>query len=380
MDAAASGMAVRDIAPEAHPPDIGASATGAVREAEPEATAPLSASQETAAARTERAARAQREKRRPPSAARARRAGLLISALVVAVAAVVAGLVAGRSGSEQRAAPPPSLSGSAADDGLLVRFTPAWRHSTEPPRIPGLAFRRDVSLHLGSGAGLSAGRVAGSGPSLLPPAFLERLPGVPPRTDRVRIGNLAAYRYRGLRPRGYPRPLTLYVVPTTDAVATVACFGASRARVVPDECERVADSLQLLRGRALPLGPDPAYARRLNAGLRRLNAQRAAGSRALRAAGRPRGQAREAARLGAAYRAAHRQFAGIPAGPVEAPTHHRILRALSRGEPAYARLASAARRGQGARYRGARRAVRAADRAVRAAVAELRGLGYRVAR
>ena len=114
-----------------------------------------------------------------------------------------------------------------------------------------------------------------TGPALLPKAFLAGLGDTPPRDDAVKLGKLEAYRYQGLRPEGYKGGLTLYVAPTTEGVATVACAStASEAADFLPACEQVAGGLALTEGQAFPLGPDEKYLATLDKTINTLNASR----------------------------------------------------------------------------------------------------------
>ena len=322
----------------------------------------------------------------PQRAARPRAAQRrLVAAGAVAVLLFAVAFLAGRSGGADaqdppppQAAPPPALASSASSGAVELRFPSGWRRAASPPRIPGLAIDDQVALTGPAGAGVVAGRTRATGPALLPAALLERLADPPRRDDRVRLGGLTAYRYKGIDVRGLDRPLTLMVVPTTAGVATVACLGAAGGSTIADTCERIAGSIGLVRGRPIALGPDRTYAKRLNKATARLNRSRSSLGRQLARARSRSGQARRAGDVAAAYAAASRSIdrAGRSVGPAARPGHDAVVGAVSRGERAYRSLAAAARHGQARRYRAARRDVARADRAVAAALASLRPLGY----
>ena len=309
----------------------------------------------------------------------------LVAAGAVAMLLFAVAFLAGRSGGVDaqdppppRAAPPPALASSASSGAVELRFPSGWRRTASPPRIPGLAIDDQVALTGPTGARVVAGRTRATGPALLPATLLERLADPPRRDDRVRLGGLTAYRYKGIDVRGLDRPLTLLVVPTTAGVATVACLGAVGGSRIADACERIAGSIGLVRGRPIALGPDRIYAKRLNRATARLNRSRSSLGRQLARARSRSGQARRAGDLAAAYAAASRSIdrAGRSVGPAARPGHDAVVGAVSRGERAYRSLAAAARHGQARRYRAARRDVARADRAVAAALASLRPLGY----
>jgi hypothetical protein len=320
----------------------------------------------------------------PPARPRPARHRMIVTAAVALALVGVAFLAGVSAGSGERdSAPPraaelPPLASSASSGAVELRFPSGWRRAASPPRVPGLDLDDEVALAGPSGAGVIAGRTRATGPALLPAAFLERLPAAPGRDDRVRLGRLTAYRYAHLDIHGLDRPLTVYVVPTTAGVATVACIGAADASATGNACERIAGSASLMRGRPFGLGPDRAYAKRLNAAMARLNRSRSSLGGRLAAARSRSGQARRAGDLAAAYAVASRTLARSRAAvsPAARRRHDAVATAVRRGERAYRSLAAAARRGQAARYRAARRDVARADRALAGALASLRPLGY----
>jgi len=309
--------------------------------------------------------------RRRPNAAVLAAVGALAALAVIAV-----GYVAGHSGGPGKA--PPQSAASTTD--VQLRYAAPWTVARRTMRIPGLALTHRADLDATKDAGLAVGRIAGEGPTLLPAAFLRRLQRTPARDDRVRLGALSAYRYAGLRPKGFGRPLTLYVAPTTTGVTAIACYGPRGGRDVPPDCEHVANSVKLARGAARPLGPDPAYAKRLDAVIRRLNAGRARGMRRLRTARTRLAQAAAASALARAYADAGARVRRLPPGADARPAHRELGRALADGRAAFTRLAGAATRGRTRRYGAARRAASGADREIRRALQDLRASGYVVRR
>jgi serine/threonine-protein kinase len=310
--------------------------------------------------------------KKPRAARPARPPALVWAALAAAVVvAAAAGLLAGRSGGGG-GAKAAALTGSASSEALALRFPAGWASTQRPPAIPGLDLGDGLALSDGRGGGLTAGTMDRVGRDLLPRSFVRRLAREPARDDRVRLGRLSAYRYRDLRPRGFDRPLTLYVAPTTAGVATVACYAAAAA-----DCDREAGSLTLRRGRALALGPDASYARRVDGAMRELNRARSTGVRALRAAHTPAGQAKAAAALSRAPGRALRA-AGAAPGPAERRPHATLVAALRDEQRAYERLTSAARGQDRSGYTRAARAAARADKDVGLALERLRRLGYEI--
>ena len=301
-------------------------------------------------------------------------------AAVLAVLAAVAGFAIGGSGSDSES-DGADLPNSASAGSVGVSFPSGWKRVGQDPEIAGMSFSEPIVLTATEfpGARLVAGQVNGSGPTLLPKAFLARLPGAPADPDAVKLGKLQAFRHAGLAPSGTAGRVTVYAAPTSEGVATVACVAPTdRAAAFAPDCERVAGSLELTSGTAFTLGPREDYAKAAGAALRRLDGSSASGRRRLEAARTPGAQAGAAASLAGVYARAARSVAGAPAGPLERDANRRLAASLRRAGAAYSRAARAARGGNRSAYAAAGRSVRASGRGLRRALADLRALGYSV--
>ena len=208
----------------------------------------------------------------PPSReAPARRAGtpvLIAAAAAVALVVVALGYLIGSSGGDsEESSSTPAGSSVATGGSLEVSFPNTWKRTSQPPAIPGLELRNPIALNergRPSSDGLGAGVTDATGPALLPASFLSLLDEAPPRDDAVKLGQIDAYRYEDLKPEGFDGSLTLYVAPTTDGVATVACTAASQAAEFLPACEDVATGLRLVNGEAFALGADEDYLAQLD--------------------------------------------------------------------------------------------------------------------
>ena len=303
---------------------------------------------------------------------------LIAVGAVAAALAAVAGFLLGGSGSDSEGS---SLTGTAAARTLSFSFPGDWRRVSEQPEIPGLRLETPVVLapRAGSSSRMVAGLTDASGPTLLPRRLLDALPGEPPRGEPVELGELQAYRYTGLRPSGSPLELTLFTIPTSAGVATIAC-AAERGAVESFEtdCQQSAATATLSGADALELGPSDRYARLASRTIERLGTAREEGLRRLRGADSQAGQAQAAAGVARAYRAASRSFAGATVGPAESDANAALAAALRETGAGYERLASAARAGSGDAYAGARRDVRRDEARVRRALQALEPLGYSI--
>jgi hypothetical protein len=344
------------------------------------------------------------EEGEPPARPRTRRRGLVTAAFVL-IAALVALTAAfgnrgsdphgstGSSGSAARAATPPTLAGPTAGvtgRQLALRVPRGWSRLRSAP---------DLTLPL-SGAiavaprGASANRMvefgvmkdgAASNTALLPAAFLGSI-GQPAGTVPTRAAvqlpaqRLAAWRYANLRPAGTDRQLTVYSVPTTDGVATVACAASSRqAAAFQDQCAAIAGTLELVSGRPYPVGPSQTYASALNTAFGTLQQATTSQEAALEAAQTVSGQASAARALAGEYQTAAAQLAVLDLSPADRDANGQLVSALRRLGRAYQKAARAATGGDASTYRAASAAIPGAKARVNSALAGLRIAGYQPA-
>jgi protein kinase-like protein len=318
----------------------------------------------------------------PAAEPKRRESSALPAALVAVVAAigaagafVAAGIGSGTDSVE--------LTRSASVGMVELDFPGDWRRLARAPAIPGLHFIDPISYAPAGapqGEALVAGRVDAGGPPLLPRGFLARLPEEPGRDDAVLLGEVPAYRYRDLRPKGFDRELTLFVSPTTRAVVTVACMAPRpRAKKFMPICEQSAGSLELT-GEAKPfsLRPGGTYARTLQTTMKRLNRARRAGLPALRGARTNIAQAAGADQVAGAYGRAAATLAAAAHSPAARDANAAIVRAMNSAKVGWGRLAAAARLADRSGYGRARAAVGRAEDSVRAALRQLRRIGYDV--
>jgi hypothetical protein len=295
------------------------------------------------------------------------------------VLAAVAGVLAGGSGSKGKAAA--AFTNSASAGPLELAFPAGWQRMAAPPQIPGLAFANPLVLAPPSppGARLDAGTVAAGGPTLLPAALLALLPAPPGPGAPVRIGGLQALRYRGLTPRGLAGPLTVYVVPTTQGVLTLACApGSATATAFAAQCDQVVATAKVVGATPFPLGPSPTYAAALRTALAGLAAARRPAEARLAAATSAGAQASADRDLSAAYTRASRQVAAASGNPLVTAAGGQVSAALAAIARAYQSSAAAAVRVDQAGYAAGGRAVAAAGAAAARALAGLAALGYKV--
>jgi len=304
------------------------------------------------------------------------RAPALALLALTAIAVLAGWLLSGRVG--------PGADGEAgakATAGSLALAVPAgWVAVERPPTVPGLGLRDPIAIAPSGGdgrAGLVAGAVEEKGP--VPASFLERLrlPASPEET--VRLGAGDAYRYQRLRPPDFDRELTLYMLPTTGAVATVACFappGGTAAFMA--DCEQAAKTLELDGLRAAPLGTSEAYSGALDKAMRRLNARREALRGRLAAARTADGQGAVCAELASVYETAVDALVSRSLSGSERQANSGVVALLERTSDAYGRMASAAVVGDRGEFARIGREVERLEGSVRTEVEGLRARGYSV--
>jgi hypothetical protein len=319
------------------------------------------------------------------AAARSGGRGYVPAIVVAAVLALVAGLLLGGGSSGSGAA----FTDSASAGYVELSFPSGWQRLASVPTIPGLAFSQPLVLSTGSATGASstysassgqrllAGEVAAAGPSLLPAAFTTALNGTLPHPEPVRLGAYEAYRYSGLSVHGLASPLTLYTVPTTGGVVTIACLG-STAAASGSQCAQIAATLKLSGTTAFGLAPSQQYASALGSTFGTLNSAVNTGTARLRAASSAAAQAAAAAQLAAAYTTASRALAKLSVSPAVQSINANLAASLAALSRDYAALASAARAGNEAAYVRAQRAIGNDGTRTTSALTTLRQAGYTV--
>lgn len=295
-----------------------------------------------------------------------RRPMLVVAALVVAGAAAGA-FLAGRSGSPEPVVTAEPVAVAAA--GVRLTAPTGWQR-TSAPVIPGLDFKEPIAV-----GARDVGAVAGtlseiSGPQLLPAKFVDGLGTPPSADDRVKLGELQAVRYRDLRPNGFDKPLTVYVVPLETGAAAVACFASQPA------CDQTAASLRLDGLNALPVGPSSAFAQDVDALASDIEAARSNSAKALKRARTRTAQAEALSSLAEDYREA--AATELAAGPADQALASALSAKISAAADAYGDAAKAARSGREGAYAQARSAARQAESGVAEAFARLEDAGYRV--
>jgi hypothetical protein len=320
----------------------------------------------------------------PPAAAPAKErstaARVAMIAVPLAVVAIVAGFLVGGSGKSDNSAS--TLPNRATVGHLRVDYPAGWALGAASTRIPGITFQNPMVLSPApSSAALQAGDVAdAAGPTLLSPAFRAKLVGALPAATAVRLGALQAYRYSGLHVRGLDGTLTVYAVPTTTGVVTLACWTASSGvpRTFPAQCGDVAATAALVGSSPYPLGVSAAYATTLSNTFKNLGTAISGPLARLRAAKTPAAQSSAASSLSTAYGLAASGLSSAKATPEVATANAAIVAALNKLSHGYSDAASASSANSSSAYGRASKEIAAASAALHSALASLAAQGYKV--
>jgi serine/threonine protein kinase len=309
--------------------------------------------------------------------------GVLIGFGIAAVLAAVIGTVVGGSGGTKGSGGgKPTAAASNAD--LEALFPKGWTKVSSAPQIPGTKLSAPIAMAPPAATGnqsVVVGQVkqGAANPALLPAGFLQALGldagELPPRAPvQLSRSKLQAFRYANLRPRGLSKAVTIFTVPTSEGVATLACVDPET------NCESIANTLKLNAGTAFPVGPSKDYAAALGKTLGGLDKKVAARRAALQGAKTPKAQAAAAGALASAYGGAAKTLAALKVSPADESINSQLSGALKQTGQAYGQLAAAARSGNKSGYAKARTAVQRGEQAVAGAVQGVQTAGYKIAK
>ena len=214
---------------------------------------------------------------------------------------------------------------------------------------------------------------ASNNSTLLPDPLIEELGGAPEDRESVALGadELQAYRYEGLEVPGLDGAATVYAVPTTEGVATVAVHRLGELRRRSRTRSSSPPARRSRSGRARSTRSGPAVVRQLRRAVERGNA-------ALGRANRPTSQADALRDLRAAYTRAARGLRGGNLSPADVRANAQVVDALGAVAAAYGRAANAADNNSKAGYRRATRSVQQAQQQLSGALDGLRAAGYEI--
>ena len=269
---------------------------------------------------------------------------------------------------------------AASNADLEAKFPSDWAKA-DPTAIPGMAFASPISQAPKTAAGAEnvvVGQVKNANnPTLLPAGFLSALGLDPGRCRRARRSSSPTTSSRPTATRtcaraGSTTPVTLFTVPTSAGVATVACVDPKA------DCESIANTLKLNAGTAFPVGPSKEYAAGLGKTLGTLDKKVWPAARHSEGAATPKAQAAAAKDLSAAYKS--RGGVDLEARGV-ARRQRRQPAARGGAEADGQRLRQARRRGDLGQQRAYKKAGAGAagEQAVAGALKGLEAAGYKLA-
>ena len=278
----------------------------------------------------------------------------------------------------------------AAESGSLALEMPAgYAELDETPELPGLELEDAAGYAPGGnadGRAIVFGMSAANDSTLMPKAFRDAAgldPSKVPERTAVALGpdGLQAYRYEDLEVEGADRVATLYVSPTTEGVATVACLAPpDDADAFKGECEATANTLQLTSGEPFKVGADAGYAKTLGTTFGKLNAEVDKGERALARNGATfRAQAAAARDIQAAYAGAARKLKAAETSPADEVINGALVKSLQGVADAWKTAAAKAADKDKAGFARSEAAIKQAQRQLAQTVKGLAVAGYDVA-
>jgi serine/threonine protein kinase len=296
----------------------------------------------------------------------------------VAVAAVI-GIVltgGGGDGSDNAAAPAAAKSNAAkpaaaavpvSASGIALKVPAGWSDGADAVAIPGLA---DGAVTVGGpkDATIVFGKADDSAAnSTLVPDDL-RTADLPAGTPVDLADGVQALKYDNLKLGD--KTGSLFVVPTTEGVATLACIADGKT------CASIASSLQITEGKAFPVGPSEAYSDDVQRVLGRLEKQEKSAASALNKAGKRTSQVTATGKLGTAYTSAAGSLRRLEHSPADLLLNVQLVGALETAGGAYKKATSEGKSKDRAGYKREGSKALAARADMSAALAGLKTAGY----
>jgi serine/threonine protein kinase len=273
----------------------------------------------------------------------------------VGIIALIAAALAYSAAPADRTRAPATLGQAVQGKDLAVRVPRGWTSGVPQPAesVPSLPLREAIAMRPPGGAGgdaVLAGWADTTDPALLRPEALRALGR--PAAAPVLIRDLQAYRYGPVAVSG--DTYTVYALPTSAGVATIACK-LTGSRELRGACDAIAGSLHLKGPKPFGVPPRASTARALDAVLARsVRDERSAGVGAARSR---RAQARAFRRLAAVYGAAADRLALLEPAPYEAAPMQALLGDFRRLRREARALAEAAATNRPRRYAAHRNAL-----------------------
>jgi hypothetical protein len=296
--------------------------------------------------------------------------------VVGVVAAAAIGFLAGGSGGDGSAGGATPAVGAASPD-VKAKVPEGWTRLAAVPQIPGIDLADPVAFAPGGKGGgdavvLGSVRTSADNSTLLSTGLIKNAGTLPERTALQTDSGLQGYRYRNVKVQGLDRPVTLYAVPTSTGVATLACMATQAI------CDASANTMQLVSAKAFPVGPSKDYAAAVGGALGTLDKAVRSGQAKLRSARTPKQQGAAAAALSAAYAKAAKTLSALEVSPADKLANAQLAGGLQATAAAYGKAAKAASRNDKGAFARAGGAVTAGQATVAKALAGLKNAGYDV--
>ena len=254
-----------------------------------------------------------------------------------------------------------------------------WRPA-EDVTLAGLDLQRPIAQRPPRAArdeAVVAGLTDTTNASLLPSEYVATVTNQRLEPEPVDLPAGPALRYSDLRQRGSSLPSTLYAIPTSKGVATLACRGAPGSSVAK-ACGAIAETLEVEDARVYSPPPRDEFAKAVNPVLGRLAKDEATLGARLKDAKTPKRLATHLGGLEAAYGRAAQGIGKLEPAPFERDATDSIQASLKRLQGLYGTLTTAARQRQQSRYRATSRRIENARAAFRQSVRQLERLGYKL--
>jgi hypothetical protein len=312
----------------------------------------------------------------PPHQALPRRKPVLpLEVVPVLLALAILGYVAGHSSGS-------SSSERQKENGtdVALGYPPGWRMAETAPGIPQLSIA-NVIVIAPKGEAKQAGLMLGG----LPPGEKAPLPArfvaVLARTPAPEIVNLMqtqAYKYTRVAVPGYPRTLTLFVIPNPGGRPMVfACYASPGHAAQMRACEQsVASVTTVGEPQAYQLSPEPRYAKAISAAISGLDRVRGSAAREVSASVSAPAARRVAAQLAGGFATAAKALESLQPSAAAEPAHAALTGAVRRSRAGYDALAAAIAERDVARYEAAQAQVARAEADVNADLRSFVLLGY----
>jgi hypothetical protein len=297
--------------------------------------------------------------------------------VVGAVLAAVVGFLVGGSGGGKSSTGGGTPTVVAASPDVKAKVPSGWSKLGSAPAVPGMDLAEPVAFAPGGKAGgdlveLGAVRKSADNSTLLSTGLIKAA-GTLPAKEAVEVsGGMQGYRYRNLRLSGFSRPVTVFAVPTSAGVATLACVGAQAT------CDASINTMQLVSAKAFPVGPSSDYAKAVGGALGTLRKATKSGQAQLGSAKTPKAQASAANGLSAAYGKAAKTLGGLSVSPADKLANQQLVSGLNATAKAYSSAAKAASKHNKSAYAKASKDVATGQKSVAKALAGLKSAGYNV--